>query len=92
MDKFIEMHYLNNYKKDNQNSLGSIDYIFCQSEHIKKKLLQKTNITKEKIFSLGHLYYSNWINKKKQKKKKIKNIGIALTNEFIMRKFKSKMY
>ena len=90
VDKFIEMHYLNNYKKDNQNSLGSIDYIFCQSEHIKKKLLQKTNITKEKIFSLGHLYYSNWINKKKPKKKKIKNIGIALTNEFIMRKFKSK--
>ena len=91
VDKFIDMHYLNNFQKGNRNSLNSMDYIFCQSEYIKKRLLHKTNIKKDKIFSLGHIYYSNWVNKSKiEKNNKIKNVGIALTNEFIMRKFKSK--
>ncbi len=91
VDKFIDMHYLNNFQKGNRNSLNLMDYIFCQSEYIKKKLVQKTNLKKDKIFSLGHVYYSNWVSKSKTiKNNKIKNIGIALTNEFIMRKFKSK--
>ncbi len=87
IDKFIEIQYLGNYDY-NQNSLKSIDYIFCQSEHTKKILTDKFFIEKDKVLISGHAYYSEWKYGVK-KKGKVKNIGIALTNEFIMRKFKS---
>jgi hypothetical protein len=88
LDKFIEVQYLGKYDY-NKNSLRSIDYIFCQSEHTKKILTDKFFIEKKKIFVSGHAYYSHWKYGVK-KKRKVKNIGIALTNEFIMRKFKSR--
>jgi len=87
-DKFIETQYLGNYE-NNINSLNKIDYIFVQSEHVKKVLLKKSSVQIDRIVVSGHAYYSEWKFEDK-KKSKIKNIGIALTNEFIMRKFKSK--
>ena len=87
-DKFIDTQYQGTYE-NNKNSFELMDAIFCQSDHIKSKLTENNKFDPKKIFVIGHAYYSEWKYEKKENKN-IKNIGIALTNEFIMRRFYSK--
>ena len=53
---------------------------------LKKYLLKKTKLKKNQICNSGHLFYNNW-ETRKSKNNKVQKIGIALTNEYILRRF-----
>ena len=92
VDKFLEVQYFGKIKSHKiPNEINKIDYIFSQSNFIKNFLIKKTKLNKKKIISTGHLFYDQW-EPYKIKKEKIKNIGIALTNEYILRRAKDKNY
>ncbi len=87
VEKFLEIQYLGILKNRKSNNLiNKMDLVFSQSEFIKKYLLKKTKLKKNQIFNSGHLFYNNW-ETIKGKKNKVQKIGIALTNEYILRRF-----
>lgn len=92
VDKFLSIQYFGNVKSHKiYNEINKIDYIFTQSYYIKKFLINSTKLTHNYIFNTGHLFYNSW-SYQKPKNKKIKKIGIALTNEYILRRYKDKNY
>ncbi len=92
VDKFLEVQYFGKVKSHKiHNEINKIDYIFSQSNFIKNFLIKKTKLNKKKIISTGHLFYDDW-HPNKIKKEGIKNIGIALTNEYILRRATDKNY
>ena len=87
VEKFLEIQYLGILKNRKRNNLiNKMDLVFSQSEFIKKYLLKKTKLKKNQIFNSGHLFYNNW-ETIKSKNIKIQKIGIALTNEYILRRY-----
>lgn len=92
VEKFLEVQYLGLVKSNKiRNVINKMDYIFSQSEFTKKFLLKKTKLKNYQITNSGHLYYNNWTFIK-PKNKRINKIGIALTNEYILRRYKDKNY
>jgi hypothetical protein len=92
VEKFLEVQYLGLIKSNKlRNVINKMDYIFSQSEYTKKFLLKRTKLKNYQITNSGHLYYNNWTFIK-PKNKKITKIGIALTNEYILRRYKDKNY
>ena len=92
VEKFLEVQYLGLVKSNKiRNVINKMDYIFSQSEFTKKFLLKKTKLKNYQITSSGHLYYNNWTFIK-PKNKRINKIGIALTNEYILRRYKNRNY
>ena len=92
VEKFLEVQYLglvNDGKT--MNAINKIDNIFAQSGYTKKFLVKRTKLKDNQIINSGHLFYNNWC-LIKPKNKKIKKIGIALTNEYILRRYKDKNY
>jgi len=92
VEKFLEVQYLGLVKSNKiRNVINKMDYIFSQSEFTKKFLIKKTKLENNQIINSGHLYYNNW-SFVKPINKKIKKIGIALTNEYILRRYNDSNY
>ena len=90
VEKFIEIQYFGIKKDKVKNRIKNVDYIFSQSDFTKNYLIKK-KLDRKKIITSGHLYYDHW-NAFKKRNSKINNIGIALTNEYILRRKKDTNY
>jgi len=92
IEKFLEVQYLGLVRSHKiKNAINKLDNIFTQSEYTKKFLIKKTKLKNNQIINSGHLYYNNW-SLVKPINKKIKKIGIALTNEYILRRYNDSNY
>lgn len=89
-DNLIKIIFFSQVKSHKiKNSFNLLDYAFTQSNLIKKYLLNHSKLNKNQLISSGHFYYNDWANTIKRKQSKIKKIGIALTNDFLLRRYKN---
>lgn len=92
-ENFINVHYQGKHKNYYlKSSHKKIDYVFVQGRKIEKYLIKNNIYPKRKIIVSGHLNYDFWFNKNIKKSKRNNSIGIALTNEIIIRRHKSKNF
>lgn len=92
VEKFLSVQYFGSIKSHKiNNKINKIDYIFTQSNFTKNFLIKSSKLKKDKIINSGHLYYNEW-SLQKSNNKNVKKIGIALTNEFILRRYKGGNY